>query len=70
MWIILGALGGGEQARSCTLIVAVRMEMSSQNVRANLGPLRPEYGVHYLAAARPHLEEARHEGQYLENRAQ
>jgi hypothetical protein len=70
MWIILGVLGGGEQARSCALIVAGRMETNSQNVRANLGPLRSENGVHYLAAARPRLEETRHEGQCPGNRAQ
>jgi hypothetical protein len=70
MWIVLGVLGGGEQARSCALIVAARKEMSSQNVHANLGPLRSECGVCYPAAVRPRLEETRHEGQYLGNRAQ
>jgi hypothetical protein len=70
MWIILGVLNGGEQARSCALIMMVRMKMSGQNVRANLGPLQFEYEVRCLAAARPRLEEARHEGQYLGNRAQ
>ena len=46
------------------------MEMSSQNVRANLGPFESAYQGCCLAVARPGLEEIRHEGQYLGSRAQ
>jgi hypothetical protein len=46
------------------------MEMGRENVRAILDPYGLGFEGHYLAAARPRLEEARHGGQSLESRAQ
>jgi hypothetical protein len=43
--------------------------MSSQNIRANLGPLRHACGDHYQVAAHPGLEEARHGEPSLGSRA-
>jgi hypothetical protein len=45
------------------------MKMSSYNLRANLGPLQPACGDHYLVAAHPDLEAARHGEQSLGSRA-